>query len=285
MYLNGVINVDKPSGMTSSDVVCCIRKIFSTRAVGHMGTLDPIGTGVLPIGIGKSTRLFDYLLKKDKVYRTNFLFGLETDTLDIQGKTLKKTDAIPSLKEFTDAVSYFVGKQNQIPPLYSAKNVNGVRAYDLARAGKNFVLEGKEIEIFDIYDIEQSGNSFNLTVNCSSGTYIRSLCRDIAYKLNSYAIMTSIRRLRSGNFLIEDSHTLDEISNLKEQVIVLPEACLNIPTVNIDDKFYVKLSNGASIVQNQIVDGKYFVRCKGELFGIADCVSGILKIKTYLKDL
>lgn len=282
--MNGIINVDKPAGMTSSDVVCRMRKIFSTRAVGHMGTLDPQGTGVLPIGIGKSTRLFDYLLKKDKVYRTEFTFGSFTDTLDGEGVVTSTTDVIPSLDEFKSAASKFVGKQCQIPPIYSAKNVDGVRAYELARAGKEVVLTGKDIEIFDICDIEKKGNSFVLTVNCSSGTYIRSLCRDIANELGSMAIMTAIRRLRSGIFKVENSYTLEQIAQLKEQVIIPATDCLSIPSISINDEYYTKLSNGMTIVLPKIVDGDYFVSCKDELFGIANCSNGKLKIKTYLKD-
>ena len=282
--MNGIVNVDNPAGMTSSDVVCRLRKIFSTRSVGHMGTLDPQGTGVLPIGIGKSTRVFDYLLKKDKVYRTEFTFGTLTDTLDGEGTVLSKTDVIPTLDEFESSAKKFIGKQCQIPPIYSAKNVNGVRAYELARAGKDVVLSGKDIEIYNIHSIEKNGNTFSLTVNCSSGTYIRSLCRDIANDLGSMAIMTAIRRLRSGNFKIEDSYTLEQIATLKEQVIIPPQECLALPSITVEDKFYTMLCNGMTIVVPKIDDGDYFIICKDEFFGIANCVDGKLKIKTYLKD-
>ncbi len=282
--INGIVNVDKPAGLTSSDVVYRLRKIFSTRAVGHMGTLDPQGTGVLPIGIGKSTRLFDYLLKKDKVYRTTFSFGCETDTLDGEGEIISRAEKIPSLEEFTSTANNFIKKYCQIPPAYSAKNIGGVRAYELARAGKPVTLLGREVEIYNIYAIEKNNAEFTLTVNCSSGTYIRSLCRDIAHALDSLAIMTSIRRLRAGIFKVENAYSLDEIAQLKEKAVIPPQKCLDIPQLVLDEGLYKSLVNGMSVRVEGAKSGECFVSCRGDLLGIAKVNDEILKIKTFLKD-
>lgn len=281
----GIINVDKPSGMTSGDVVYKIRKIFGTKAVGHMGTLDPQGTGVLLVGMGKATRLFDYLLKKDKVYKAVFEFGYETDTLDGEGKITGTTDNIPFVEDFICATEKFLGKTLQTPPQFSAKNVNGTRAYVLARTGKEVVLPAKEIEIFDISGIkEHEKGRFELIINCSSGTYIRSLCRDIAKSLGSLATMTAIRRLRSGKFCVENSYTLEQIAELKDEAVTDTENCLDIPTVEADPKYYSALSNGVKIDCVDMPNGYFFIKCKGELFGIYEMADGKCKLRTYLKD-
>lgn len=283
--MKGILNINKNSGMTSTAVVGKIKKILNTRAVGHMGTLDPQGTGVLLIGVGKATRLFDYYLKKDKVYDAEFEFGYTTDTLDPDGVVTEKTDILPTKEQILNELKNQVGNICQVPPMYSAKSINGVRAYTLARRGESVELKGADITIYSIVMLEQTGdNKYKFRINCSAGTYIRSICRDIATSLNSLACMTSIHRVRSGVYEDKDSITVEELEILKEKALVSVEDALKeLPKRVFDDKFYMQVSNGVKI-ETEKTDENFTVWCKGELFGIGSAVDGKLKIITYLKD-
>ena len=210
--MKGIVNLYKPKGWTSRDAVNKVRNILHVKEVGHMGTLDPQGEGVLPIGIGKGTRLFDALLKKDKVYEAEFAFGYETPTLDGDSEPSRFAKTIPSQSEIESKLDEFVGVIRQVPPLYSAKNVNGARAYDLARKGVDFTLEAAEVEVYSFELIKRTAeNTYLMRIHCSAGTYIRSLCRDLAYSLDSLATMVSIKRVRAGGFRIEESVTVEEL--------------------------------------------------------------------------
>ena len=187
---SGIINVLKPAGITSTAVLNAIKKQLRPNKIGHLGTLDPSGTGVLPVCINKATKLFDYYLKKDKCYRAVFVFGKETDTLDSDGQVINQDDKTITKQQIENILSSFVGKQLQLPPKYSAKKVAGQRAYELARQDKDFELTAKEVEIYDINVItEIAHNAFLFEIKCSSGTYIRSIARDIAKKLDTVAYM------------------------------------------------------------------------------------------------
>ena len=210
----GFINVYKPSLMTSNAVLAKIKRQYGIKKIGHMGTLDPLAEGVLPIAIGNATRMFDYFLNKQKTYIATFEFGYETDTLDSQGEKIAETNVLPTKDEVLNVLSGFMGKQLQMPPKYSAKNVNGKRAYDLARAGVDFELNPKEIEIFNINLLENNGNTFVFEITCSSGTYIRSIGRDLGYKLNSLATMTKLIRTKSGKSF-----------SLKFQIVISRDDC------------------------------------------------------------
>lgn len=285
--IKGILNINKPKGFTSQDVVSVARKVLSTREIGHMGTLDPQGEGVLILGVGKATRLFDFMLKKDKTYRAEFEFGYETDTLDADGKIIDKTNVIPSKSDIEEKLTKFIGKQNQLPPKYSAKNINGKRAYDLARLGVEFELKTCEIEIYDIRIIEQTGeNKYLFEISCSGGTYIRSICRDLAYSLNSLATMTSIFRTKCGKFLSENSITLDELKEIKEDALIpLSEVFSDVYRYDLDDSLYTKLCNGVKIpIENENLCEPFVVYCKNEMFGLGKIEEGFLKIKTYLRD-
>ena len=283
--MKGVLNLYKPKGITSSDAVVACRKILGTKAIGHMGTLDPAGEGVLLLGVGKATRLFDYYLKKDKVYEAEFCFGYETDTLDGMGTEVRSTDSIPLQSDIENVLSEFIGKQMQVPPRYSAKSINGVRAYKLARSGKDAELPSCEIEIFDLQLVKQTAdNTYLFRIHCSSGTYIRSLCRDIAYRLKSLATMISIKRTRCGKFTADKAVTPNELGELKEKALITVEEALeDLPKVTLSDDLYKQLTSGiklAAVEQN----GNYVLYCKNELFGIACNDNGFIKIKTYLRD-
>ncbi len=282
--MKGVLNLYKPRGITSSAAVVSVRKILGVKAIGHMGTLDPAGEGVLLLGVGKATRLFDHFLHKDKVYTAEFCFGYVTDTLDGDGTVTQTTDVIPDRAALTAILPQFIGKQQQIPPQYSAKSVHGVRAYALAREGKTVALPPCEVEIYSLECTEQTGEyTYRMQIHCSSGTYIRSLCRDIAAALGSLATMVSIKRLRCGPFTAENSVTLDRLAQEKENALVpLCEALNDLPVVRLSDELFAPLCNGIKIPCEQ--KGEFLLYCRGELFGIARAEKRILKIKTYLRD-
>ncbi|MDE7394973.1 MAG: tRNA pseudouridine(55) synthase TruB [Clostridiales bacterium] len=284
--MKGLLNLYKPRGCTSSDMVVACKKILETRAVGHMGTLDPEGEGVLLLGVGKATRLFDYYLQKDKEYEAEFAFGYQTDTLDATGTIVATSSVLPQEDQIIDACPKLIGKQMQMPPAYSAKSVNGVRAYKLARQGIEVQLSPKEVEIYALSLVRQTApNTFLMHVHCSAGTYIRSLCRDIAALLGTVATMVSIKRLRCGNFLLSDSVTLDELTVLKEKALLsVEDALASVPRVDIAPERYTELCNG--IKQPTVNDsGDIFtVYCKNELFGLGCNKDGKIHIQTYLRE-
>ncbi len=277
----GFINVYKPSLMTSNAVLTKIKKQFGIKKIGHMGTLDPLAEGVLPIAIGNATRMFDYFLNKQKTYIATFEFGYETDTLDSQGERVAETNVLPTKGDIISILPSFVGKQMQMPPKYSAKNVNGKRAYDLARAGIEFDLRPKEIEIFDIKLLENAENSFVFEITCSSGTYIRSICRDLGYRLNSLATMTKLVRIKSGKFTLENAFKLDDVlsENIEEKVIKIPHV-FDFKEVNLDDVKATKLKNGMTIsyVANETF---VFVVNNQQLIGVGEIINNKLKLKTH----
>lgn len=284
--MKGVINLNKPKGWTSRDAVNKVRGILHVKELGHMGTLDPQGEGVLPIGVGKATRLFDAMLKKDKVYEAEFAFGYETDTLDGDGKTLSVTSVIPEEEQLRRACSRLVGKVSQLPPAYSAKNVGGARAYELARKGISFELKPAEIEIYSLELVKKTmPNTYLFRIHCSAGTYIRSICRDLAHLLDSLATMVSIKRLRAGSFTIEKSITVDELALLGERALVPLETALSdFPRYNVCDERYRELLNGVKLDADDCPPAPFTVYCKNELFGLGEVIDGKLKIKTYLRD-
>lgn len=282
--MKGLLNLYKPRGITSSNAVVACRKILGTRDIGHMGTLDPAGEGVLLLGVGKATRLFDYFLHKDKVYEAEFRFGFSTDTLDGDGTVTEQTNRIPSESEIRSVLPRFTGKQMQVPPQYSAKSVNGVRAYKLAREGKSAHLAPCAVEIYSLECLRQTTeNTYLFRVHCSSGTYVRSICRDVAAALQSLAAMVSIKRTRCGAFCVENAVTLDALAESKESLLVSVESSLaDLPRVVLPDTYYTPLCNGIKIPYDR--DGKFTLYCGGELFGIACAEHGFLKVKTYLRD-
>ena len=278
--MTGVINLFKPKGITSSDAVVKVKRLLHTRAVGHMGTLDPQGEGVLILGVGKATRLFDYYLSKDKVYEAEFTFGEETDTLDGEGEVLYSGGRMPTEEEIKAALSTFVGKQLQVPPLYSAKKVGGRKAYDIARSGESVELKPCEIEVFAYELLGINGNKITVKVHCSSGTYIRSLCRDLAHKLGTYAIMTAIKRTRCGTFKVEKSVRLEDLT--PETILSVEDALPEVEKLCLPDELYKDLSNGRKIKTEK--DGKFLVFCKGEMFGIGLAEGGLMSIKIYMRE-
>ena len=215
--MNGILIIDKPKGVTSRDVVNSIVKKFNTKKVGHTGTLDPIATGVLVVCVGSATKLVDELTSKDKEYIARVELGTLTDTLDNTGNIISEETCIKTKEEIIDALNSFKGKYMQEVPLYSAVKINGKKLYEYARENIDIELPKREVEISNIElvsDIEYKDNKtcFRFKCSVSKGTYIRSLIRDIASRLNTIGIMTDLRRIRQGKFNIEDSIILEELN-------------------------------------------------------------------------
>lgn len=281
----GFVNINKPSGMSSSAVVSKIKKIANISRVGHMGTLDPMACGVLPIAIGKATRMFDYFLDKQKSYSAVFEFGYETDTLDKEGKVVQTTDKIPTLEDIKSILPQMMGKINQIPPRYSAKSVGGVRAYQLARKGLEVDLKPKLVEVFDISVEQKSRSEFCFQITCSSGTYIRSICRDIAYALDSLATMTYLQRTNSGVFDISQALDLDGLtkSDLENHLYSVEQTFAKFKTVDVNRDDFKKLSNGLS-VKIDMPNQKVFIKNDEELLGLAEIINKNCKMIVNLHD-
>ncbi len=211
---NGIIVLNKPTGMSSSLAVQIIKRTIKPNKVGHLGTLDPLGTGILLIAVNKATKLFDEYLNKDKIYKAVFYFGKETDTLDSEGKIIKSNDVNISLNQVNEISKKFEGEFEQLPPQYSAKKINGKKAYELARQGKQVPLKTRHVKIYSCKVLSQMAkNTFMFEIKCSSGTYIRSICRDIAKELSTYGTMLAIIRTTCGVYTLNDSCTLEDIKN------------------------------------------------------------------------
>lgn len=272
MLKSGFVNVLKPTGMTSSDVVCKAKKALKQKKVGHLGTLDPPASGVLPVAFGKATKFFDYFLKKDKVYIADVIFGIQTDTLDSFGNITKKESVNISEQEILEVLPNFIGKINQIPPIYSALKINGKKACDLARAGEKVELKSREIEIYSIDLISKiSENMFRFKVHCSAGTYIRTLFNDIAGLVGTIATTPVIIRAGSGRFKIENSVLLDELSEDKG-LISIEELFSDFKFIEIRDEILLKkLINGVKLTRKEIpLDEKheFFLKTAESLIGM-----------------
>ena len=248
--MNGIVILNKPSGISSNYACKKVGKILKEKKVGHLGTLDPMAEGVLPVTLGKCTKLFDYYLNKNKTYLANFTFGRETDTLDLEGNIIVENGRVPSLEELQEVVKEFEGEQYQVPPKFSAKKINGKRAYDLARDKKDFELKPKLINIYSIECLKQINNdTFQFKIDCSSGTYIRSIARDLAYKLKTYAFMSKLVRTKCGEFCLEKSIDFDNVNY--DNIVTVDEIFRNIKKIYINEKQYFEFINSGRVYLNQ----------------------------------
>lgn len=215
--INGVINIYKERGFTSHDVVAKLRGILKQKKIGHTGTLDPDAEGVLPVCLGKGTRLCDMLTDHSKVYEAVLLLGQSTDTQDVSGNVLQEAPVDVSEEKVRETIMSFVGPYDQIPPMYSALKVNGQKLCDLARAGKEVERKARPVEIYEIQIEEIHLPRVRMTVSCSKGTYIRTLCHDIGEKLKCHGCMESLLRTRVGQFLLKDSLTLAQVEEHRDE--------------------------------------------------------------------
>lgn len=279
--MRGLLNLNKPKNWTSFDVVGFVRKTLKTKQVGHLGTLDPMATGVLVVTIGSATKIFDMFLEKNKAYIAEFEFGCETDTLDATGEVINKSKNIPTLAEIENILPQFLGDIMQMPPQYSAKKVNGQKACDVARKGENIELKSCLIHVDDISILSYKNNVLQLKIECGAGTYIRAIGRDIAYKLNTFATMISLCRTQVGNFVIDNSIQIDKNNPqlLLDNLIDLDVVFDNVPVIT-DDKLAWRLLNGQS-VKTTLNQGKYRLYYKGDFVAICEAKDSVVKMIKY----
>ena len=254
----GILNVYKPKGMTSHDVVSFVRRTLHIKRVGHTGTLDPDAEGVLPVLIGKATKLSDLIMAEEKRYVAVVQLGVVTDTDDASGVILETKEVDVTEEAVKAVVSEFIGKSEQIPPMYSAIKVDGQKLYQLARKGIVTERKPRQIEIYSLEVSDFKKDAFCLRVHCSKGTYIRALCRDIGEKLGTGATMASLIREQSGMFTLQNAHTFAEITEAAEcgaieTLLISPEEVLaSIPRMDVDEKTAEKIKNGIRLRPEQL---------------------------------
>ena len=257
MSTSGFINVLKPTGMTSHDVVSFIRRTYGLKKVGHAGTLDPAAAGVLPIALGSATRLIEYITDADKGYRAELTFGYKTDSGDDMGEVIEQINnfKIPSQQEIDTVLKQFIGRIQQVPPMYSAIKVNGQKLYELARQGKSIEVPTRLVEISTIKMINNSGEKLLFDVTCSKGTYIRTLCMDIGAKLNLPATMSFLIRTRVGKFTLQEAVTLEEIAAEPQKALQNVHSVLNfMPKVILTKEHSLAFSHGQMIKIEKLIN-------------------------------
>jgi len=244
--MDGWIILDKDSGIFSRTAGGRVARLFGNKKFGHIGTLDPMASGVLPIAIGNATKMIPFVqeLNPDtKEYLFGVRFGIDSDTLDITGNIITDCDRIPTENDIKNVLPSFIGEQMQVPPIYSAVHVNGMRAYDVVRRGGTVDIPPRKIHIYELEFVGKSGESFQFRVMCSRGTYVRAIARDIAKKLDTVAVADMIRRTKSGCFDVKNAVTLDFLENVVNnggdigKILMPTDSGLgDIPVVNLDDK-------------------------------------------------
>ena len=285
--IEGIVTVLKPPAMSSSDVVVDIRKIFETKRVGHLGTLDPEATGVLPVCVGRAVRLFDYLVDKQKTYLAEIAFGASTDTQDAQGKVVETSGAVVTEEELRMVLPQFTGTIVQTPPMYSALKFNGQKLYDLALAGKEIPDKSREVEIASLKLVGTRGeNRFLIETTCSRGTYIRTLCADIGAAIGVPAHMAFLLRTASGPFTLEHAYSIAELADMKEQgrlteaLTSCEDAVAFLPRLDLRSDRRKPAMNGLPTRTNA-ADGTYRFYCDGFL-GVGAVQNGDARLKVHL---
>ncbi len=277
---DGFINLNKPSGMTSHDAVNHVRRIFSTRKVGHAGTLDPAACGVLPIAINQATKFIEYLADCDKSYRAEILFGTATDSGDLDGKIIARAENfnMPTIDELNEALRNFVGEIEQTPPKFSAIKIHGRKAYDLARKNFEFDMPRRLVKIFRLELINLDKNSATIEIDCGKGTYIRSLAIDIGERLNLPATLKNLIRLRVGDFDLKNSLTFDEIKKFGADCLLPIEDCLNhLPTFELNKRRIRAFMNGLPTTVNAPDEKVLRIISGGKFLGVGQIELGELR--------
>lgn len=288
--MDGIILIDKPKGVTSHDIVYKVKKLLNEK-VGHTGTLDPNATGVLPLLVGRGTKLSKYLMNHDKTYIVTLKLGEKTDTADSEGKVIEKKEVskeVFSKEKLLQTFSDFTGKILQTPPIYSAIKVNGKKLYEYARKGQEVEIKPREIEIYKIslIEINQIANTIEFEVSCSKGTYIRSLCEDIAKELNTVGYMKELRRVQVGEFLIKDSITVEDLQKNEDNkdfilshFIDLQKYFAKFRIIELSQEEARKFLNGVKLSSNK-ENGIYRVQSENKLIG-----TGILENNKLKRDI
>jgi tRNA pseudouridine55 synthase len=292
--INGIINIYKEAGFTSFDVVAKLRGIVKQKKIGHTGTLDPDAVGVLPVCFGNATKLCDMMTDRSKEYEACMRLGVTTDTQDMSGKVLSETEVNVTEQQIRDAVRSFVGGYEQIPPMYSALKVNGKKLYELARAGKEIERQPRHVDIPAIRITEINIPLVSFVVECSKGTYIRSLCDDIGKRLGCGAAMETLKRTRVGNFRIEDSITLlalEENFKSMDYDKFIEQFVLSSDSVFMDyDKAVIKgeclaaLLNGNKLYERQLdFENNDFIIDEGKNIRVYDDKGEFKAVYTYIQ--
>jgi len=271
--MNGIIVINKEKDMTSRDVVNIISKQLNVKKVGHTGTLDPIATGVLVVCLGSATKLVEILTSSYKEYEAEIILGTQTDSLDITGNIIKEEEVNFKKEEIINALESIKGKYMQEVPIYSAVKVNGMKLYEYARNNMNVTLPKKEVDIKEIElisDIRYENNKIIFKFRClvSKGTYIRSLIRDIAFKLNTVGIMSNLKRTKQGNFNIENAYTLNDIKNGNFKLIPINECLSNLFTCKVDEYLENKIKNGQFLENRYDSEKILFINQNDEVLAI-----------------
>lgn len=280
--MDGIIVVNKPKGCTSHDIVYKVKKITNSK-VGHTGTLDPMATGVLPLLIGKGTLCSKYLINHDKIYQAKIQLGQKTDTADAEGKVVEEQE-VGNLSEgsIKEILNTFIGKQEQMPPMYSAIKVNGKKLYEYARKGQTVEIQPRQIEIYDIklMELDNENKQLQFQVSCSKGTYIRSLCEDIAEKLGTVGYMCELNRVQVGDFNINNSVTVEELQENADEVdrhlISLERLFESKLSINLNSKKLQLFLNGVQLTV-QDIDGVYRIYSENKFVGVGVVNNGLLK--------
>lgn len=285
--MNGIIIINKHKGCTSHDIVYKVKKMFNEK-VGHTGTLDPMATGVLPLLIGKGTQCSKYLINHDKIYNVTLQLGEKTDTADSEGKVIETKEVKEEIlkKENIEKIfEKFKGKQEQIPPIYSAIKVNGKKLYQYARKGQEVEIKPRKIEIYNIelLNINEKQKQIEFQVSCSKGTYIRSLCEDIAQRLETVGYMLELKRIQVGNFNIKEAITIEQLENnidnkefIEENFIQFEEIFKNKEKIELDDRKLRLFLNGVQLTIGK-EDGTYKIYNNNKFIGIGIVENKLLK--------
>ncbi|MCX7779320.1 MAG: tRNA pseudouridine(55) synthase TruB [Negativicutes bacterium] len=281
MLTNGIINVLKPPGMTSHDVVSFIRRRFSLKRVGHAGTLDPAAAGVLPVFLGHATRLIEYQTEADKSYRAEITLGYATDSGDDTGSIIRQSAfAMPDIATITQTLNSFLGVINQIPPMHSAIKVEGKKLYELARAGLTIERRPRMVVIREIKIAAVDEQRILFDVTCSKGTYIRTLCSDIGDKLGIPAVMSFLVRTRVGPFRLSQSLSLEEISYLGENALLPADlAVSHLPTLTFSDADCLALAQGKTVPLTDYLPAEPNIPVR--IYNPAGCLIGLCVIKNH----
>ena len=285
---SGWIILDKDSGLFSRTAGGRVARMLGVKKYGHIGTLDPMATGVLPIAIGDATKMIPFVEEINpsvKEYLFSCQFGFETDTLDITGTEIQRTDIVPTVTDVKNATSKLIGKIKQVPPMYSAVHVDGVRAYDAARRGKDIKIPARDVEIYELEFTGMHGNSWHFRVKCSRGTYVRSIARDIAKLCGTIATVDMIRRTTTNGFDIKDAVKLDFLEkvfnnsgNLGQNLKPTDFGLGDIPVLNLDDKAADFYKNGG-FIKTGATDGLVRVYSGDIFIGVGAVQDGELRPK------
>ena len=255
--MDGLIIINKEAGMSSQTVVNRVKRLFGVAKAGHTGTLDPMATGVLPVLLGRAAKASEFMLTAEKHYNATLKLGITTDTEDITGEVLSRSDSVPEESEVMRAVSSFVGEYSQTPPMYSALKIGGKKLYELAREGKSIDREPRLVRIYSIEAKKLTDSEYSLKVHCSKGTYIRTLCHDIGKALGVGGVMSALQRCEASGFTLGDSYTLSELENMtnderKNKIIPVERVFISLDKVTLPPFFAKLASSGLEIYLKKI---------------------------------